>query len=112
MWCYAARVVRVVDGDTVDCVVDLGFRVSIQLRLRLAGCNAPELRDPAGQAAADWARGWVAENGSDVTIETQPAPEKFGRWLASVRSSGGRDLVADLIAAGHAVSWDGRGRRP
>lgn len=112
MFRYAAEIDAVVDGDTVDVTVDLGFRVSIRLRVRLAGCNAPERSTDAGRAAADAARAWVVEHGQAVEIATQKSPEKFGRWLATVVAADGHDLAADLIAAGHAVPWDGRGARP
>lgn len=41
---YSAMVTRVIDGDTVDCSIDLGFEVSIKTRFRLYGINAPETR--------------------------------------------------------------------
>ena len=39
---YRAANPRVIDGDTVDCDVDLGFRIRTQMRFRLLGINAPE----------------------------------------------------------------------
>ena len=42
MYEYRAKVDRVVDGDTVDFIVDLGFKISFKIRTRLAGVNTPE----------------------------------------------------------------------
>lgn len=41
---YRVREVRVVDGDTIDCVIDLGFGIGLDERVRLYGINAPETR--------------------------------------------------------------------
>ena len=44
MWEYQAEILRVVDGDTVDARIDLGFKVHYNVRVRLHGLNAPESR--------------------------------------------------------------------
>ena len=44
MYRYNAKVTRVVDGDTVDAEIDLGFDITIKKRIRLAEINAPESR--------------------------------------------------------------------
>ena len=44
MYNYNAKCTRVVDGDTIDATIDLGFGVNIKKRIRLAGINAPESR--------------------------------------------------------------------
>ena len=44
MYNYNATCVRVIDGDTIDADIDLGFSVKIKKRIRLAGINAPESR--------------------------------------------------------------------
>ena len=41
---YNATLVRVIDGDTVDAMIDLGFDIQVKKRIRLAGINAPESR--------------------------------------------------------------------
>lgn len=41
---YNAKLIRVIDGDTVDALVDLGFNVWIKQRIRLHGIDAPEKR--------------------------------------------------------------------
>ena len=44
MYTYKAKCTRVVDGDTIDASIDLGFDITINKRIRLAGINAPESR--------------------------------------------------------------------
>ena len=44
MYTYKADCLRVVDGDTLDCLIDLGFSVWKKVRVRLDGMNAPESR--------------------------------------------------------------------
>ena len=44
MYNYNAKCTRVVDGDTIDATIDLGFGVFVAKRIRLAGINAPESR--------------------------------------------------------------------
>ncbi len=51
---YGARVLQVVDGDTLDLDIDLGFGVSRKLRSRLARVNAPEIDSSRGRAARDF----------------------------------------------------------
>lgn len=53
MYTYKAKIVNVVDGDTVDAQVDLGFNIQANVRLRFAGINTAELRsnDPKAQEA-------------------------------------------------------------
>jgi micrococcal nuclease len=44
MYTYKAKVVRVVDGDTIDALIDLGFDIHKKIRIRMVGMNAPESR--------------------------------------------------------------------
>lgn len=59
MYKYNAKLVRVVDGDTVDALIDLGFDVWVKKRIRLYGIDTPETRTKdlnekaAGIAAKD-----------------------------------------------------------
>ena len=84
---------RVVDGDTFDLHVDVGFHTAINTRFRLLGYDTPELRshDPVERALAlsakdfvDAAIGPVPESGWNLRIETKKDPDGFGRWLCRV----------------------------
>lgn len=110
---YHAKIVRVIDGDTVVADVDLGFGVWLRgLALRLAGLNTPELHGAAaaaGQAARQRLANLVLDR--DVSIDTHQGQEKYGRWLATIFVPEG--IVNDLLIAEKlAVPWDGHGARP
>lgn len=91
MYEYRAKVKRVVDGDTVDFEVDLGFKISVLIRTRLLGVDTPE------RGHADWAKASqmcanllrdAAEKGDDddavwVKIRTHKTG-KYGRWLVDI----------------------------
>ncbi|GHE31522.1 hypothetical protein GCM10017673_37820 [Streptosporangium violaceochromogenes] len=105
LYVYAATVARVVDGDTLDLLVDLGFAVQTRQRIRLSGVYAPELGTPEGEAAAEFTRRWVAEHGPGVLVRTlRDRRERYGRYLGVVHpAAGGADLGAALVAAGCAA---------
>lgn len=81
---YRAKVLRIVDGDTVDLQIDLGFSVFIKQRCRLFGINAPEKRGAtkeAGLAAQAFLESLVPV-GAKLTIETiKDQQGKYGRYL-------------------------------
>ena len=92
MYEYKVELDRVVDGDTVDVFVDLGFDVIKAERVRLLGIDAPETRtkDPvekdAGQRATDFVENWFGRrvfNGDDVYLRTTKVGSKgkYGRFL-------------------------------
>lgn len=91
LWTYRVEVLRVLDGDTIDCRVDLGFGLSVQPgagfllgRFRLWGINAPELH------SADHLAALAAQDALHLALPSQFSwiqsrrPDKYGRWLALV----------------------------
>lgn len=122
LWVYRARTVRVIDGDTIDVLVDHGFHALAVERFRLLGVDTPEVRGEtreAGEAARGYTISWLGvaahemptELRSTLTgdwplvIETSKS-DSFGRWLAMVwRASDGACLNDDLLAAGMAVPY-------
>lgn len=114
---YQAHIARVIDGDTVDVMVDLGLRVHCAARLRLNGLNAAEKNTAAGKDALAYLAALLPAD-TLVTIRTFKEPstgddqtEKYGRWLADIQL-GTVDVNAELIETGHALPWDGKGQRP
>ena len=85
MYSYDAEVISVIDGDTVDVMVDLGFSLWIRQRVRFAGFNAPETRT---RNKTEKAKGLAVKKkleellpvGSHVTLESHGV-EKYGRCL-------------------------------
>jgi micrococcal nuclease len=85
---HVRRVSKVVDGDTIDVDIDLGFDISFSSRVRLAGIDAPESRTKdlyekkLGLESKEWLKK-ALEHGKTVVIKTEKinSTEKFGRVL-------------------------------
>jgi len=109
---YRAKVIRVVDGDTIDAVVELGFHVSATLRFRILGVDAAERNAKTAEerASAQKAVEFVSERllAKSVIVQTTKA-DSFGRWLASVFHANGNgvwvDIAAEMLAEGIAVPY-------
>lgn len=113
MYQYKGKIINVVDGDTVDALVDVGFDVSITLRFRLAHINTPERGQPGYQEAADFIKEWVSKH-PVCTIDTlKDRREKYGRYLAVVDALPAefQTLNELLVAKKLAVAYEG-GARP
>lgn len=96
---HSAKVTRVIDADTFECVVDLGFNVSIDIRVRIFGCDAWEVHGSdkeLGIEAKDFITAMIG--GSNVEL-TQHKQDSFGRWLCDVRYKK-KDLVQILSERG------------
>lgn len=101
---YKAEVVRWVDGDTVDVIIDLGFRVSTRQRLRLYAVNTPERGQEGFHEATEFCR-LAAPHGHQVVVETHKTG-KFGRWLAEVWAPGETQSINEaLLEHGHAQPY-------
>lgn len=103
MFEYKAVVDNVVDGDTIDMVIDLGFKVQIHSRIRLARVDTPE-KGQAGYAAA---RDFVKDVclGKTVILRTEKI-SKWGYYLGNVMVEG-RDLSQMLLDSSLAKPYDG-----
>ena len=91
MYEYSCTVDRVVDGDTIDVILDLGFDILYRTRVRLYGIDTPEsrTRDKDEKVRGKLASAFLQEaidNGSKVIIETKlkDSKGKFGRVLGNV----------------------------
>ena len=82
MYEYQAHLIRVIDGDTLEVRLDLGFRIHLEARLRLARVDAPELGEPAGIVAKSFVTKELHEI-DQLRVQTHKT-EKYGRWLAEV----------------------------
>ena len=81
---YEATVVKIIDGDTVDLAVDLGFHITLTDRFRLYGINTPETNTKEGKIAKAVVER-LSPVGSIVKIKTHKDKRgKYGRWLATI----------------------------
>ena len=113
---YRATVRRVVDGDTLDLDIDLGFECRLVTRARLVGINTPEVvgaTKAAGLAAVAFVHQWLALSAEpEVLVRSYKAKqrEKYGRWLVEVFRYGVPvTLNAALLAHGHATLMNDKG---
>lgn len=106
---YKAKVVKWVDGDTVDLYVDLGFYHFVKTRFRLYGIDTPERGHELWSTATDHASE-MAPVDTDVVIEVYKDPDKYGRWLVNI-SVAGTSVNESLVAAGLAVPYYGSGSK-
>jgi micrococcal nuclease len=86
IYIYKADLIRVVDGDTVDLVIDLGFDTLRKERFRLYGIDAPEMNTAEGKEAKAWLREVLkpleAIYVQTIQLETKAKRDKYGRFLA------------------------------
>lgn len=102
---YSTQVVDVHDGDTIHAMVDLGFSTFVQVKLRLAGINAPELTQPRGTESRDYLEGLIA--GQPLIADTIKMDKYGGRWDAQLyRQSDGLSVNTDMVSSGHAVPYE------
>jgi micrococcal nuclease len=102
---YAATVVRVVDGDTLDVLLDYGDHLTQLRRLRLRHVDAHEHGTRKGEQATALVQQLLPIGGRAVV--TTSKPDKYGRQLAVVQSPSGLDVATELLLAGLAVPYEG-----
>lgn len=99
MYEYRARVRRVVDADTLDLAIDVGFHVTVHARVRVLGLWAPERNTPAGRTADLFAITLLGDS-PEVIVRTK-LDRSFDRWLGEVRLADGTSYAERVISAGH-----------
>jgi len=115
-------VLKVVDGDTIDAAIDLGFDISLTKRIRLAGVDTPESRttDVKEKALGLEVKEWLKkklEGQTDIIVKTElpDSTEKYGRILGHL-FIGDKEVSAvnkkksvnnQMIEEGYAWEYDG-----
>jgi micrococcal nuclease len=108
-------VTKVVDGDTIDADIDLGFDISLTKRIRLAGIDTPEsrttnLKEKAlGLESKEWMKKTLA-GAKDILIKTElpDSTEKYGRIIGHLFINGQEtSLNNQMIDEGYALAYDG-----
>jgi micrococcal nuclease len=116
MYEYSCKVERVVDGDTIDVVLDLGFDILYKSRVRLYGIDTPESRTrnldekARGKMAAAFLKDAI-NNGKKVVIQTKlkDSRGKFGRVLGDVVVDG-ININQSMIDNYHAAAYFGQSK--
>jgi micrococcal nuclease len=109
------KVLKVVDGDTIDVDIDLGFNVSYTQRVRLAGIDTPESRtkDLKEKALGLEVKDYLSaklKNAKVIVIKTElpDSTEKYGRILGWIYVDGEKLSVNEsMIKEGYAWTYDG-----
>jgi len=112
---HVKKVTNVVDGDTIDVDIDLGFDISFSSRVRLAGIDTPESRTTnkaekvLGLEAKEYVKSKI-KDAKDVVIKTEKmdSSEKYGRILGWIFLDGSKISVNEqMIADGYAWGYLG-----
>ena len=117
MYEYRCKVVKIIDGDTVDIDIDLGFGVWLKKeRVRLAGIDTPEsrTRDLEEKKYGLKSKKFLQEQikkAKSITIKTYKGDEtgKFGRILGDVWCDG-KSINQLMCKVGHAVAYYGQNK--
>ena len=118
MFQYKAIITRVIDGDTVDCNIDLGFSVILfKQRIRLFGIDTPESRTrdkvekKYGLLAKQYLKDFISAAGNTVQIETSKEKRgKFGRILGKLVNEKGECVNDIMCEIGHAAPYFGQSK--
>ena len=119
MYTYKISPLKVVDGDTIDAEIDLGFDIKVKKRIRFMGINAPESRTrdleekAKGLAAKDRVK-QLLDGCENITLKSHGIG-KFGRCLGEIfvdRVDGSEKITLEslnelLIKEGHATEYHG-----
>lgn len=92
MYEYNCKLDRVVDGDTLDVIIDAGFKISLNQRIRLAYIDTPEIyRTPRdsdeykkGIEAKQYIEKRMREHDNQFTIQTGKDTGKYGRYIGEI----------------------------
>lgn len=114
---YDVRLLKAVDGDTVDVDIDLGFNIWLRdERVRIMGIDTPESRTSDkvekvfGKAAKARLKELLTEGGVLVTTEEKNGEDmrgKFGRILGDFKTPDGKLVTEVMVAEGHCVPYFG-----
>ena len=104
MYTYEVKDFKVIDGDTVDCAIDVGFGITIYERVRIYGINAPEIRTrdleekEQGLRAKDRAQEYLDSAGRlPLVLRSMKFRGKFGRVLGDLHIDGTEHTLAETL---------------
>ena len=114
MYTYKAKLDRIIDGDTVDANIDLGFDITIHKRIRLAGIDTPESRtrdlEEKKKGLASKQRLTELLGEGDFVLESKEVG-KYGRVLGTLHIEE-TNINETLVQEGFAVEyWGGKKKK-
>lgn len=95
MYTYKAKLLRVVDGDTVDLEIDLGFSITVRERFRLNHVDTPERGTPGANEASAFVNEYLESR--ELVVQTEKGKDKYGRYLATITPVGYMISVNDHL---------------
>ena len=105
------EIIKIVDGDTVDVLLDLGFDIHRKERVRILGIDTPETKTldenekKFGTESKAYVISWFATHPKITVRPTKD--EKYGRILGEFLDSDGRNLSHSIVEDGYAWKYDG-----
>jgi micrococcal nuclease len=113
---YGAALERIVDGDTLDLIIDVGFKMTTNQRIRLANIDTPETfrvsrtseEYKSGIEARQYVEKRLADNQNKMRIKTYKNVGKYGRYLGEIWLADSEiSLNDELLQKGFAKKFEG-----
>ena len=114
MYEYNAKLKRVVDGDTLDLVIDMGFKITTQQRVRLKGVDTPETwhrkksseEYKKGMQSKEYVMKRLEENDNVMVVRSDKHPGVYGRYIVDIiLADSNITLNEELLQKGLAKVW-------
>jgi micrococcal nuclease len=94
---YNAKVIRWVDGDTLDIELDLGFKISMTKRIRLLGINAPEIKTASGKKVKTFCEEYLPAGKEFIFKSYRDKKGGYGRLLGTIFKQGSTKSLNELL---------------
>lgn len=105
MYTYKVEILQIIDGDTLDAKVDLGFKIFLKMRFRLTGINAPEMKTPEGFKSRARLLQLLPIGSLNVVQSNKDKQEKFGRYLGIFYDTEDHNVNDRMVLEGFAVPY-------
>lgn len=108
-----AQVLEVVDGDTVDLSLDLGFSITYKVRVRILGIDTPEKTGDQkvyGLAVKEWVKQWFAAQKGPLYLVSKQWDKYGGRVLGDIQLQDGSSYSAMLVTKGMGRAYNGEAK--
>jgi len=112
---YKAYVTEVTDGDSVKVAIDLGFHIVTNIRIRLAGIDAKEMRDEKNKEKALAAKKWLEENvlNKELVLKSLKTGKYHNRYIAFLYDEDGKESYNDkMVKLGLVTPYEDKRKKP